>query len=62
MTLLSGATTLVLDTEDGNRSVTLTQPGSYVIVPRGVWHTARIADHARMLFVTPGEGTQNRSR
>ena len=60
--LLSGAATLVLDTDDGDQSVMLTQPGSYVMVPRAVWHTARIADNARMLFVTPGEGTRNRPR
>ena len=58
--LLSGAATLVVESDDGEQSVTLTRPGSYVIVPRGVWHTARIAGGARMLFVTPGAGTENR--
>ena len=60
--LVSGSATLLLDTNDGEESVALTQPGSYVIVPRGVWHTARIGHSARMLFLTPGEGTENRPR
>ena len=35
-------------------------PGDYVIVPRGTRHTARIRKPARMLFITPGEGTETR--
>jgi quercetin dioxygenase-like cupin family protein len=41
--------------------VSLTEPGSFVIVPKGTWHTARIAKPTSMLFVTPGEGTQNKA-
>jgi mannose-6-phosphate isomerase-like protein (cupin superfamily) len=60
--LLSGAAEMVLD-RDGRHDVTsLTRPGEFVIVPRGTWHTARIARPTSMLFVTPGEGTQNKSR
>ena len=40
--------------------VQLNTPGEFVMVPRGVWHTARIATRASMLFITPGEGTENR--
>jgi len=57
--LLSGSATFVLD-EKPQRTVTLAKPGEFVIVPRGTWHTARIAEAATMLFITPGEGTQNR--
>lgn len=58
--LLSGAVTLVLE-RDGHRSeVELSEPGSYVIVPRGAWHTARVRAAARMLFITAGEGTEIR--
>jgi hypothetical protein len=38
----------------------LRDAGSYVVVPKGVWHTARTSVATRMLFVTPGEGTENR--
>ncbi|MDH4048460.1 MAG: cupin domain-containing protein [Gammaproteobacteria bacterium] len=57
--LLSGSATLVLRTDDGDRPIDITEPGSYVIVPRNTWHTARVSQATRMLFVTPGEGTEN---
>ncbi len=59
--LLGGAATLVLETGAGERRAALTQPGGYVIVPKGTWHTAKTATPTRMLFITPGEGTQHRS-
>lgn len=59
--LLSGAATFVLEVNGGHQSVTLETPGSYVVVPRGIWHTARTSQPTRMLFITPGEGTRNRS-
>jgi mannose-6-phosphate isomerase-like protein (cupin superfamily) len=58
--LLSGEAQMVLDEAAGKRVARLANPGDYVIVPRGTWHTARISMPTRMLFVTPGEGTQNR--
>ena len=39
----------------------LSVPGSFVIVPRGTWHTAHTTVPTRMLFITPGEGTQNKA-
>lgn len=36
-------------------------PGSFVIVPRGTWHTARTRVPTTMLFITPGEGTQHKA-
>ena len=58
--LLSGDADMVFATADGETSVRLAQPGSFVIVPRDTWHTARIHAPTTMLFVTPGEGTENR--
>ena len=58
--LLSGDVTLVLDRNGTEEAVRLRAPGSFVIVPRGTWHTARTSVPSRMLFVTPGEETQNR--
>ena len=60
--LLDGDTDLVLWTAAGEQTVRVETPGSYVIVPRGTWHTARPRRRTRMLFVTPGEGTQNAER
>ena len=58
--LLSGQTELVLKEADGERSISLDAAGTYVIVPRGTWHTARTKDTYQLLFITPGEGTENR--
>ena len=58
--LLSGDAEMILAKDSGDESVRLVAPGEYVIVPRGVWHTAKVRRAAQMLFVTPGEGTENR--
>ena len=58
--LLSGSATFVLELGDRTESIELTGSGSYVVVPTGTWHTARTRSSARMLFITPGEGTQHR--
>ena len=41
------------------KTVRVNQPGSYVMVPKGAWHTARPKAPTTMLFVTPGAGTLN---
>ncbi len=43
------------------RTVRVNQPGSYVMVPKSAWHTARPLEPTSMLFVTPGEGTLNQT-
>jgi len=58
--LLSGSATMVVQVNGEHRSAELSKPGEYVVVPRGAWHTASAASNARMLFITPGEGTENR--
>ncbi len=58
--LLSGEAEMILAHADGDASLLLKEPGDFVIVPRGVWHTALINTPTTMLFVTPGEGTENR--
>lgn len=58
--LLSGSAKLTLLFDGGETDVALAQPGEFAIVPRGTWHTATAASNARMLFITPGEGTENK--
>jgi len=58
--LLSGEVTLVLEAEGGQKEITLDQPGQFVLIPADTWHTARVQNSCRMLFITPGEGTENR--
>lgn len=56
--LLAGKVDMVLRLADGDRVVPLEHRGA-VVVPRGTWHTARVHAPSEMLFVTPGEGTEN---
>ncbi len=39
----------------------LASPGDSLIVPQGLWHTAEVLEAARMLFITPGEGTEQKA-
>lgn len=59
--LLSGNVTFILDIEGTHEHVQLTEVGEYVIVPKGIWHTAQVIEKAQVLFITPGEGTENKS-
>jgi len=59
--LLSGKVEMVLRRGGQCECVALTQSGTYVVVPAGVWHTARTSEKTSMLFVTPGEGTEHRT-
>jgi hypothetical protein len=60
--LLLGAVDFVLDRHGVEHSVPLKEPGSFVIVPRGIWHTVKVHMPSTVLFITPGEGTQHQSR
>lgn len=57
--LLSGNVDFVLWQHGCERIVRVDRSGCYVVVPRGVWHTARPHAPTTMLFVTPGEGTEH---
>lgn len=58
--LLSGAVSVVLEVSGQEHPVQLTQPGSYVLVPMNVWHTARTSVPTTVLFLTAGAGTEHR--
>lgn len=60
--LLSGRVTFVLEHPEGEQRLELTEPGAFVVVPRGVWHHAEDAAAATLLFITAGEGTEHRPR
>jgi mannose-6-phosphate isomerase-like protein (cupin superfamily) len=59
--LLYGQIDFVLEQDGGEEVVSLNTPGQYILVPCGVWHTAKIHTPSSVLFITPGEGTQSRS-
>jgi mannose-6-phosphate isomerase-like protein (cupin superfamily) len=58
--LLFGAVTFLLEEALGTKEIELKDSGAYVVIPKGTWHTARTPGQCRMLFITPGEGTQHR--
>ena len=58
--LLSGEATLFLDINGQKSEINLSKTGEYVIIQKGVWHTAHVKNSAKMLFITPGQGTENR--
>lgn len=58
--LLAGHVILRLELEDGVSEVELFDEGQYVLVPKGVWHTARVRQPSRMLFITPGGEGEHR--
>ncbi len=58
--LLSGQVTMILERGAAQESIELQNRQAFVI-PKGVWHTAKVKRASRMLFVTRGIGTQHRS-
>lgn len=58
--LLSGAAVLVMEQPAGLQEVRLSDRAA-VVVPKGIWHTAKVSRPSRMLFVTMGRGTQHRA-
>ena len=58
--LLSGDVELLLELPEGLKTERITSRGAR-LVPRGVWHTAKVFAPSRMFFITRGEGTQHRA-
>ncbi len=57
--LLSGEIELILRRTQADESLRLTTVGEFVVIPRGIWHTVRPVKPGRMLFITPGAGTEH---
>ena len=57
--ILWGRADLVLEEAGGERVVPLPS-GHACIVPRGVWHTARVPEPTNALAITRGAGTEHR--
>ncbi len=57
--MLEGKATFVLDLSEGLREIALTA-GHLLVIPKGVWHTAKLREPARLLAITAGSGTQHR--
>jgi quercetin dioxygenase-like cupin family protein len=59
--LISGRITVIQEIEGSERRVPLS-PGGATINPRGAWHTTNVHEPGKVLFVTPGRGTEHRPR
>ena len=58
--VLEGRVVLTLMDDTGAESDLLLDARRSAIVPRGVWHRLHVACPARILFVTPGQGSEHR--
>ncbi len=57
--LMSGRVDLVQEIDGGEHVVEL-HAGEAAINPPNVWHTARVHEPGRALFITPGRGTEHK--
>jgi mannose-6-phosphate isomerase-like protein (cupin superfamily) len=57
--MLEGEATFVLGLSDGFKEIALSA-GRLLVIPKGVWHTAKVSKPARLLAITAGTGTQHR--
>ncbi len=57
--LIEGDIDFVLWRDGEEEVLRVNEAGTYVVVPKGIWHTARPRQQTTMLFITPGEGTLN---
>lgn len=62
--LLSGRCELLLEQQDQLLRIPFDRPGQVQVIPKGCWHSADIipGETCRILFVTPGEGSEQRPR
>jgi mannose-6-phosphate isomerase-like protein (cupin superfamily) len=58
--LLSGSIELWFERSSGIERIAVQDSGA-VLVPRGVWHTAKVLTRSRVLHITQGAGTEHRS-
>ena len=57
--MLEGSATFLLELHDGVREVAL-NAGRLLVIPWGVWHTAKMSGPVRLLGITAGHGTQHK--
>ncbi|MBR8655357.1 cupin domain-containing protein [Achromobacter sp. Marseille-Q0513] len=58
--VLEGRIVLTLMGEDGAEADVLLDARRSAVVPRGVWHRLHVACPGKILFVTPGQGSEHR--
>ena len=58
----AGSMTLIQETSDGSFKAIELEAGHYAVNEPGTWHTADVDDHATVVFITAGTGTEHRPR
>ncbi|MBX3501134.1 MAG: cupin [Alphaproteobacteria bacterium] len=59
--LMSGAFALQIERADGAVDTIEMRAGSTCVVPKGPWHRGLAREPGRLVFITPGAGTQHRA-
>ncbi|MEP4890862.1 MAG: hypothetical protein ABJV04_12605 [Aliiglaciecola sp.] len=59
--LMSGQCELIIRIGNADKHIALKQQGDFAVIPKAHWHTAHCDKRTNLLFITPGEGTQNSS-
>jgi quercetin dioxygenase-like cupin family protein len=59
--VLEGTAEFIQDIDGQERRIAV-RPGSAVINPRGVWHTADVQEPLKAVYITPCPGTRHRKR
>lgn len=57
--LLDGDIEFLMETSEGVATAQRITDRGAVVVPRGVWHTAKVLRPSRMFFITMGAGTRH---
>jgi mannose-6-phosphate isomerase-like protein (cupin superfamily) len=57
--VVDGSVDLILEFAAGTQTFAIRGQG-YVVVPKGIWHTAKVLAPSRVLHITRGVGTQHR--
>ena len=57
--MLEGTATFFLELPGAVREVAL-RAGQLLVIPKGVWHTAKVIVPGRLLAITMGKGTEHR--
>jgi mannose-6-phosphate isomerase-like protein (cupin superfamily) len=58
--VLEGRVVLTLMEDGGTETDVLLESRHGTVVPRGVWHRLHVACPGKILFVTPGQGSEHR--
>ena len=59
--VLEGRANFIQESAEGELQFPV-EPGSTIINPKGVWHTADVSEPLKAIYITPCKGTEHRER